>query len=449
MEDFYKKVKKNIEERPEPAYNKADWNSLSKKLEQRRQFFPMVHWAWVLLPLLLLMGSNIYWFRTDKILEEKYMYSEKKDTVYIVKEIHRVDTIYIATQMVEGEKARKLDDVYQSSIQRQTKLEKQVELLQRQMAREQERYSLIESKNAVNKTTISENPINENVTDYQKQELIQNSLLIKNENSDMDSEQNTLNIGIADVKKSSQENNLNTTKLDKVIPTKNAEDSIAAGSPILEEEAKKPSVFSKLYKEIKNINPGELQLGIGAGLLYPSYGKGEFSIGASYGINALVPLSEHFQTEVNLYYQDAIYDTKVSREVVDNEVLPPTADFTLQKIEAPFNVMHLDVGINYAFNTLYRLQPKIGVGYALQYYWQKEVFYEFTNNAAFINLINEESINKSGFSAENVLFQAGADYWLSTSLALNVRALYRNVLGTETYYNSNYWRIGAGLRYKF
>lgn len=103
MDDFFKRIKQNLEDSPPPSFVEEDWRKLERQLaESDSDTAPFVatRWHWVgvmgMLGLLLIAGTMLY----DKqqqvyALEQKLAQFIQRDTVYLAEKVIQYDTIYI------------------------------------------------------------------------------------------------------------------------------------------------------------------------------------------------------------------------------------------------------------------------------------------------------------------------------------------------------------------
>ena len=112
MDEFYKKIKKELESEPEPEFKTSDWMDMERKLSTRtshKQRFVLPLW-WI--PILLLLGSQIWlfrqWHEAESKLNELQAGAPKQelnrsiqlftDTVHHTRVNYLRDTLYLPGQ---------------------------------------------------------------------------------------------------------------------------------------------------------------------------------------------------------------------------------------------------------------------------------------------------------------------------------------------------------------
>jgi hypothetical protein len=97
MEDFFKQFRQNWQQRPEPTFEPADWQSLQNRLDRERRRRPAAFgWWWLALPLLLALSiSNLLLFRELRLANQKIITLEnRRDTAFVERVVYRTDTIF-------------------------------------------------------------------------------------------------------------------------------------------------------------------------------------------------------------------------------------------------------------------------------------------------------------------------------------------------------------------
>ena len=447
MEDFYKQIKENLKKRPEPKFRERDWKALSHKMGKKR-VIPL----WYIMPLglLLLGGGNVYWFLQARSNHSAESIVKQTDTIYVVETHIKTDTVYV-NNVVQNKKSIK-DDSQTSNII--WSLKNQIAVLQMQL---KETNNLLFNENRhINK----EPKFNEPTTHRPSENNLVSSEHLGDHPIKGEMPLDQHNVPVVDsILKDNPDTISVTGKIKKpwekyalVYSDLNAIETPYVKTSTLnkEKESEKPlKGFRLLLEEIKEFKVREFQIGSFGGFYYPSFGAGEYTVGKSLGVQVVAPLSPHFQLESNLGYHSVIYETMTFDELSNPDIILPDANLTLDKVEAPFKFLQWDLGLNYVFNVQNHLQPKIGVGYGLQYYWQKEVNYEYIGDNNGLNWNFEETINKTGFDANSLILKMGTDYYFDEALILILNGSYRSILGGNSYLVPNYWSVSGGLRIKF
>ncbi len=414
MDDFYKQIKDSLTGQPEPSFRKGDWNALSREMRSRK-LSPVAFWTWLILPLLLSLGSLGYYYFDGNDFHQAHGLLERRDTVYITETKILRDTIFMKNGQTVDYKVARIPIEERTKIRQ---MQSEIIALKQQLV-DLEYLKLSTGPVGIDAPLVTDGSPNgmddprvqNNWTDYPAT-AIDHRIYASVETSFLTS-----------------------------LPLKRPSDVLKPGN--------RNSLWGDVVEEFSEIKIHPMQVGVGTGLFYPAFGQGEFHIGKMAGIQAVMPVTPHFQVESNLSYQQSAYETEDLTEIGGFLPVSPAENERFLKVEAPFKTLQWDLGLNYAFNTKGKLQPKLGLGYGIIFFYQNELSFEYENLDTGIVYAVEDGGKSQGLQANSWLIRTGADYHLGADWALALNGQYRTTNGSEQYQTPSYWSFGLGLRYKF
>jgi len=484
MEDFYKNIKDNINQRPEPSFDKGAWKAMDKKLGRKSRMIPLAYLGWAAIPLALLLGTNIFWYNEARSFQQGPVITHQTDTLYIYKTTTKVDTVYISNQVSQRNyNFRNPTKISPSSLREIQNLKGEVNQLRKQLSMVNTAYNslLSDGRDMVSSRTPEQitneieslklkrdlfaevssegtNKMNSNSDSFNQPFEKDIKALSESDNTFEKPSKTTSttpesHIVIDDsvVKKSIQVTQPNTVVISSknaVVSEENSKETSEIAIDLMEEEVKEPSVFDKLLEEISTFSVRDVYLGIGTGLYYPQFDKGNYTIGQFFELNALLPLSEHFQAESSFSYNNVLFEGNNASDLGIDPIEVPFDNVVLLKVEAPTVSYRFDLGLQYAMNTKHKVQPKLGLGYGLQYFSVSEYQYEYQDIETGIQLDVEENALIKEFRGNSLLIKPGIDYQINDKLLLNLQSMYRSILGKQDFLSSDFWSVGLSIKYK-
>jgi hypothetical protein len=328
MDDFYKQIRESLNDLPEPGFRKKDWRAMSAELDSRK-LSPALFWGWLAAPVLLSLALMAGWHYGLEPLNGSGPMSTLTDTVYITQTIRQLDTVYIEKAIpprTDLAKSTTADAAQMRQMQRE------INILRGQLS-----MLLPETPPAGRLGSVSPTaPGAEPAAGLPYPTFT-----------------NVVNIGTA-------------TRLTDVPVDASAQIGYArlgspptAGLPLRQaglatgtgNKSRLALRMDWLVDEIREVDMNPLQLGAFTGLFYPSSGRGDHRIGKMVGIQALMPLTSHFQAESNLMYQNGAYETMDLGETGKPLPVAEGEDLRFLKVEAPYKSIQWDIGLKYVFKT--------------------------------------------------------------------------------------------------
>lgn len=457
MKDFFTQLKDNLQNRPELSPTESDWEKMQAKMNpptKPPRTIPI--WGWFAIPIIALLGSNIWSIHRINQLEEKNSISTaneiilKKDTIYISKNIYHSDTVYLTNTIYKT--IEKTNVVPQNSSPTFSQINKS-----QWFSDLGKTGSAFFSSTNFSKDLFSKNRKNDkiNLLDYNNSKAVQ---LIEVEN-------------ISNIRsKKENENHLNQN--DRNI-----------NSSILSKELERlPSLSSQLISEIQNLDnikfsavaqtskkkywlrkkmnqlgnafqPNGFQLGILGGYIYPIQEGVKNQNGFSVGLQANIEFSRNLSMWLNGSYQELNFEANRMDESIGIPIeQSPNAEYTFESAKVNTPSFHYSVGMQYLFNADKKFKPLIGVGYGVVSLLPYEILYEFekennSGNDPEINVIKD--VETEDLLTNFILLRAGAQYQLTPRINFNLIGTYRTQTNPEGFSSPNLLNFQGGLMYKF
>lgn len=421
MDDFFKQLKDNLENRAEPASEERDWQDLQKRLDQHEKKRPagFAWWWWLALPLLLLLlGLNgAFFWELRKANQKIYTLEIQSDTIYKTQVIYQRDTIYKTRVIRETVIAYRTIDLTSTT-------------------------AYFGTKNGGLKTTDKEK---------------KNAIILK----DITSESNGLN-SITTPNVTSQsldysnykgiaENKMLLTDFDKI--RKLDYDSLTIPSRDLPKMSDEPVVKKSkktLPQHLYTLRPKAFQLGIHGGGTFPFSKEVKPIAGYSAGLQGIIEFSPSLQLWADATYVKTSFETdRIDATIGVPLVEPPSDDFTFLLAEVPQPSLQFSVGMQSFFNTKGKIQPFIGAGIGAVSLLPHEIIYEFKDQTLGIEWSIDKGVPRSETLANFWMARAGLAYKISEHLQGQFTGMYRgNWKGTKAQF-PQVLGIQAGLNYRF
>lgn len=388
MEDFYKNIKDNLENRDEPSFDKRAWKDMKKRLD-KKPWAGFGNAGWILpLALGLVFLSNIFFFKKLNEANEKITKLEQRaDTIYQAKYIYQYDTIY--RQSVEKQYVVMTQpdiDFYPSPL----------------FYNHQDSYSQ------------SSNSLNSNQYSLTFAEL---KFLFEDEKGTLAGEENIDS---------------------KEVSTYYGSPFLSSNYALLENETgyaqlsyldhpahqkKKKRPFQKLAADIQ---PIDFQFGVIGGFAFPQDVQVAETGGFGVGIHGAMTFYKNMRLWAEASYYKVEFKSNVMGEALGiPEIQQPDDEyyFVDASVHQPF--YQYVFGLQYIFNVKKKWNPYFGVGYTFNSMRPYEVSYDFENDVDGLELSIEEKHNRNDLIMNMALFNAGVEAKLSKHFGFQLEGYYR------------------------
>jgi len=381
MDDLFKNIKDNLDNRDEPSFNKGAWKDMEKRLDRKPWMgFGTVGWA-LPLALGLLFLSNIFFFKKLNDANEKISKIElKADTIHQTKYIYQYDTIY--RQSVEK----------QYVVMTQPRVD-----FYPLQAFNRNAPGFYSSSNKVDFA-----PIQLTFADLKN--------MFDEEIGASDAFEKPRLSGIPYIGSNFRllDENSNYPELSYLSP------------PAIVKKKKRP--FQKLAADVQ---PIDFQVGVIGGLAYPLHEQVAETSGFAFGIHSAMTFSEKIRMWAEVSYYKVEFKSDVMGEGlgIPEIPVPDDYDFVEASVNQPF--YQYVFGLQYIFNTKNDWNPYFGIGYTFASMRSYEVSYDFENDVDGFELSIEEMNDRSDLITNMVLFNAGVEGKLSKHIGLQLEGYYR------------------------
>lgn len=421
MDEFYKKLKNNLEQRPEPVFEERVWQRMENSLEQEGDKpFPLAWWA-IAAATLLLLGTNFYWWKYSQAI---YTNGETStimiDTIYQTKVVYQIDTIY---------KERVIREI-------------------------------IEVNTFTNEAYASTNRSlsNFNKEDWQGvfQQPIATSILKPSviDNKDLSIGQQLANWKTLKTTRTIGEEWTNTVKEPLAELTK--KDLLPLKSLITKDlvpvkiEAASHKNSRTIGTYLYAMRPKGLVIGINSGWAKLLDENINYQIGYNYGMAIDVLFSDHWGlwTGINFYrnnFETQVMDVSIGVPPIEL----PTDNLVFEKAKVPQAIWEYSAGLQYNWWRDRKWQPFLGAGYGVLNLRPYEIVYEFEDESTNSEVEVERSFDESDLLKDFLLFRAGMSYVLSEHWSVLLRGNYRTQINGEVVKYPNSWSVQGGINYKF
>ena len=413
MEDFYKQIKENLDHRPEPAFEKGDWEDLENKLDRRpkRTTGGFSFW-WVIIPLaaLLLLSNACLLIELKESNQQLADYLLQKDTVYQTKIIYLTDTIYQTRTNQEG--AIQSKPVHASSLFHQSN----------PVLSQLHTFNLTGQGGGLLPASDLAGPL-----------LAKKWLEEKYQPAPKDN----LKPLLASPEK------IKLAKLDQL-------NSVPDNSLAVSSDYKLPVYKKNPKRLLYQMRPKGLGLGINGGLTYPFNEDLSNSAGYTIGAEAMVNFSPRLSMWISGSYQNVHFDSDQMGESIGVPVVsPPNDDFEFLTAEVPQPSLQYSAGMRYILTGQFKLRPFIGIGYASVSLLPYEVNYDFLDKNTGIEWVFEESVNLSKSFSGFLLLRTGMEREFTEHWLWKLELSYRNGFEDKEFVAPNLLGIETGIYYKF
>ena len=413
MEDFFKQFRQNLEHRPEPGFEEQDWQDLQKRLDRKDKKPPPLLIWWLGLPLMLLIGANIWLFQAmQKASRQTAALEIRRDTIVQTRVVYITDTIY-RTRVLR---------------------ERIVEYLPARSAKRTEPVAGRPAGPLAEPRFSVDHPPEKRDLPIARQEAGRDSILLpivlKNEQV--------------------AESQHMEKKMDRLYLPDHYLAGRSPASPLrailIPATKQKKTIRHHLY----TMRPKGFQAGITGGWAYPFSKDLHQQRGSSVGVQAAVAFSPSLELWADALYFNLRYETnRMGDDIGVPTVAPPSDDLTFIKAELPQPSLQYSLGMSYLFRPGRPLRPCIGLGYGVVSLLPYEIIYDFEDKALGIEWIYEKQVERSGLLTGFGLLRLGADYQLSRRWNAQLRATYRSHLYNIPSQSPRLLGLQGGINYRF
>lgn len=443
-DDFFKSLKENLENRPEPTFQEGAWKAMEKQLVESKEEENTTAWTgkwWLPLLLLLLLGmagSNFWFYNQLQTLKNNSL-SIQTDTVYKSQVIFQRDTIY------------------------QTRVIKEIVRIEKNTSQNFDNQNAPNNQNLANLST-TENPFEVNGAAIQKEiadlmesfgQLAAIPLLdLTKENpliiSDLSNKNTSENTGLIKDKSTDLVANSPMLSFDKL---PNLETKLITWNPII------PDLFidipyvkkqKTLRQRVYEMRPQTFRLALNGGFANTNNKELDNLGGYIFGLNASIGFSPNIRLWSEAAFLQVKYSSsKIAPELGIPNIAPPQDNFEFQKAEVTQPTYQFGLGFQYLFNARNKFKPYLGVGYGMVALVPYEVTYDYTDPSTDIDLTLEQTVKQNDLLKGQILLKAGLEYKFTKRWAWQLEGMYRK--GNENIGLSapNVWSARSGLAFKF
>ena len=422
MKDSFDQFRKNLENRPEPAFRDGDWKDLETRLDQHGSKGVGFAWWWVALPLFaLLLSSNIYFLNQLKNANKNYTKVEiQTDTVYQTRVIYTTDTIFQSHVIHETS----VEYINNPSFSYYSKYLTQV----------------ANSRSIGNNEGIAGILYSD---DFNTVPLWNSSVVLSK------------------YAKLKQDNELNETDPEERYAILNREidflDSKPSGFlsdppyPLLKLE--EPVITEKrrtLVQQAYMMRPKSASLGLNGGSVF-TLAKGIQSKGGySVGIEGNIIFSKNLRMWVEASFVRSKFDSERMDEALGVPIVENPADnYKFEKAEVPQPTLQYSAGLQYLFNTNTKWKPMLGLGYGAVSTLSYELLYEFHNEIDNLDWSFDQHVERMDLRADFLFLRAGLERKLDNHWNWNILGTYRTQFDNSKSKQLQTLGFQTGLSYRF
>lgn len=214
--------------------------------------------------------------------------------------------------------------------------------------------------------------------------------------------------------------------------------------PIVIQEEKKRN----LAKLMDDFRPRALQLGARAGWAIPA-GEGLQPLGGySLGLEGSILFSQRLQLRFGGTYYQMRYDVDRMDAAQGIPVIDaPSDEYRFAKAEIPLRAMEYALGMQYQFNAGRKWQPFIALGVASVRDLPHEIQYEFTHIDLGIDAVVSQDAPRSVLKTNYYWLQLGINHRLADHLSWQARVSFRRNWDEQAIKTPTVFGIQTGLNY--
>ncbi len=349
MDDFFKSMKDNLEQRPEPPFRLAAWQNLEQKLESYKDESPRGFAFWIAALGIMLLGSLLFngWMYSRWQRQGEGGGSQQEvrvDTVLVKQVVYKTDTIY-QNRLIEQRVYQKIAPpiVYFDGLPSS------------RIAHLQERFTQIEDPSGTSPTWPANWSDNYPIFSATSFRQVQKSVVDEHKLPGL----------------------LATTieQIPLARPLLQAPQISLTNTDMAIEDEKKGR--KNVSQFLLMMQPNGLQFGVQAGVLVPnsSISKG---VGFQTGLEAQLLFPYDWQVWMRASYKNAHYQTNNwSQYLGIPEPVPPSDQHSLKELNYFLPTLQYSLGIQRLFNARKVWHPLAGIGFGGTKQLSTEVKYEF------------------------------------------------------------------------
>ncbi|MEZ5044403.1 MAG: hypothetical protein R2828_31205 [Saprospiraceae bacterium] len=432
MDDFYKSLKDNLENRPEPHFEESAWNALDNQLNQlEQQKGRIVVWPWwsyvllALLPLSVILNGWLFWqnqqVATTPITTNAAM-APSVDTVFQTRFVYQFDTVH-HTQIIEKQKLVPIG--FGSSWKNR---------LQGDMEFWTQRFSIQGNKSTDVSSVVT-------ISEWLQSRAIDTAYPL------------AIHPDLGKPKGGAETNQEKGDKLSLMplqklgflldIPLQK-ENANAYDLPIAAFRPTRPPFLSAL-------RPQGLSIGLHGGVAYPFLERVEDEAAHYRGINLALQFPGHVELWGELGFQNINYKVYEMDEALGVPVKEaPVGGFTFYNALVLQSRLYYAGGLKYRFLHLgSRWRPVVEMGYSSLSFLPYEIYYEFQDPNIDNDIRLENHIDRKDGPTHYLITRAGYEMVLNKRWQWQIMGEFRYSLSENTFTNPHLLGLKAGLSYQF
>ena len=425
MDDFFKSMRDQLENRPEPEFQESAWDALNSRLDETHPLpvEPRRYW-WTAALLLLLLGSTFcnYLFysqlKTTQTAGAKEIRIYQTDTVHHTRHVYHTDTVF-QTRLVEIPAQAAMASLGQ---------QESFYLNRSSFLNLEERFSFSDIPPSLS--------------------LFSSSSGLRLFSSGSEQRAVTTNYSGED-----NASVLNRFTLFYGLPQAIAElESPERKAPdtevglIAKVEHKKS--FGK--RLIYGLKPKKLHVGPTLGGIYPVHSDLRNRKGFSFGLQAAVSFSSQFRIWAEAAYLRVAYTTTELESLRGvPPITPPSSNYDFVNAGVPQPAFQYSLGVHYSLRNSGKWRPYAALGFSTLTLLPFEVTYKFEDLVNNLELTLEQKVNRKRQFSQHTLAKLGLETFLNRHWSLQLESIYRMSLETQGATNTNLFGLRVGALYRF
>lgn len=414
MDDFYKKIKDNLEQREEPSVRKGAWQAMQTKLaakdEKKRKGGGFFWW----LPLLglLLVGSsllNLYLFKQlnndAQRPSSSTAYAQATDTIIQTKIIYRTDTVF-QTNIQKSV-------VHHYYPQKNTRFTTSYNQPNQQAPKPSLLFADLIDFTPTNKSPLWSDPLSQSTeTKLAPQRFAPLDLLQRS------------------------------------IAMLNPEAPQSTFSALLPLPAKKKKISGNPLHQLR---PKHIALGLNFGIAYPAK-REDIEVGTNYhlGLQVDIAMADNFRLFATANYAQLHYESDEFNEDLGIFLVdPPSEGFVFENADVFQPSFQYAIGAKYLWNSKNKFKPYLGLAYAATALLPYEITYDFRSDQTGVEIALDKVINQRLLITNQVLLQVGWEYSFYNNWSWQFHGSYRRNMNEVKVNASNAFGLQTGLLYHF
>ena len=425
MDDFFKSMKDQLENRPEPEFRESAWKALNSRLDASNPVAsrPRRYW-WTAALLLLLLGSTFcnYWFyrqlNSNETAAAKEIRIYHKDTIHHTRYVYHTDTVF-QSRIVE---------VPVETVAAGLDYSGQYYLSRPSFARLDERFAF------------SESPLNLSLFSSLPRLPLFSSGPDRRDGTNKYSEEDhssvlnrfTLFYGLPQA-------------IDELeSPERKAPDTDMG---LIAKVEKKKSFGKRL---IYGLKPKRVYVGPTLGGIYPVHSDLRDQKGFSVGLQAAISFSNQFRVWGEATYLRVAYTTTQLESLRGvPAITPPSSNFDFINAGVPQPALQYSLGIHYTLVNGGKWRPYAALGFSTLTLLPFEVTYKFEDVLNNLELTLEQKVDRKRQFSQHTLAKLGLETYLNKHWSLQLESIYRMSLETQGATNTNLFGLRVGALYRF